>query len=62
MMNARPTRPVLVAGCGLFGPFPSTGGPGLAPEASLEFEDDRFRRLDRVTRLGIRGAKAALED
>jgi hypothetical protein len=51
-----------VAGCGLFGPFKGTDGPGLAPDPSLEFEDDRYRRLDRVTRLGLRGAEAALED
>jgi 3-oxoacyl-(acyl-carrier-protein) synthase len=50
-----------VVGWGLFGPFPGGAGPRLAPEAALEFSDDRFRRLDRVTRLAILGARAALQ-
>jgi hypothetical protein len=53
---------VFVLGTALFGPFAPDGGPGLAPEADLEFDDERLRRIDRVTRLCLRGASKALED
>jgi hypothetical protein len=51
-----------VLGASLLGPFQAESGPGTAPAEVLEFDDDRLRRIDRVTRLGLRGVESALID
>jgi hypothetical protein len=60
--SSDPVPRVVVSGCSLFGPFPASGGPGIAPREHIASRDPRLRHADRVTLLCLRGASLAVED